>query len=70
MALLDFDAEKHTAVGIRSAQEYAYKNTGYAFIETTTPLIITDGNGEYLLSAGSGHSLKCYLPGRGNPLVL
>jgi tetratricopeptide (TPR) repeat protein len=67
VALLDFDAEKHTAVGIRSTPEYAYKNTGYAFIETTTPLIITDGNGEYpafgrirslpeVLPAGEGKS--------------
>ncbi len=47
VALMDFDTEKHTAVGIRAAPEYAYKNTGYAFIETTTPLIITDGDGEY-----------------------
>ena len=47
VALLDFDNEKHTAVGIRAPTEYAYKNTGYAFIETTTPLIITDGNGDY-----------------------
>ncbi len=68
VALMDFDAEKHTAVGIRSAPEYAYKNTGYAFIETTTPLIITDGNGVYpafgrirslpeVLPAGEGKSL-------------
>lgn len=47
VALFDFENEKHTAVGIRSSPEYAYKNTGYAFIETTTPLIITDGNGDY-----------------------
>jgi hypothetical protein len=47
VALFDYEEEKHTVVGIRTAPEYAYKNTGYAFIETTTPLIITDGNGEY-----------------------
>jgi hypothetical protein len=47
VALFDYEVEKHTAVGISSAPEYAYKNTGYAFIETTTPLIISDGNGEY-----------------------
>jgi hypothetical protein len=47
VALFDFENEKHTAVGILAAPEYAYKNTGYAFIETTTPLIITDGNGKY-----------------------
>ena len=67
VALFDFENEKHSAVGIRSAPEYAYKNTGYAFIETTTPLIITDGNGNYpafgrilsppeVLPAGDGKS--------------
>jgi hypothetical protein len=47
VALFDFENEKHTAVGIRVTPEYEYKNTGYAFIETTTPLIISDGNGDY-----------------------
>jgi hypothetical protein len=67
VALFDFENEKHTSVGIKTAPEYAYKNTGYAFIETTTPLIITDGNGEYpafgrivsspeVLPAGDGKS--------------
>ena len=67
VALFDFDEEKHTAVGIRVAPEYTYKNTGYAFIETTTPLIISDGNGDYpefgrirsfpeVLPAGDGKS--------------
>lgn len=69
VALFDYDNEQHTAVGIRVAPEYSYKNTGYAFIETTTPLIITDGNGEYpafgrimsmpeVLPAGNGDSFK------------
>jgi len=67
VALFDFDNEKHTAVGIRVPPEYAYKNTGYAFIETTTPLIISNGDGDYpafgrinslpeVLPAGSGKS--------------
>jgi hypothetical protein len=47
VALFDFENEKHTAVGIRVTPEYSYKNTGYAFIETTTPLIISDGKGDY-----------------------
>jgi tetratricopeptide (TPR) repeat protein len=45
--LFDFPVEQHTAVGIRVAPPYAYKNTGYAFVETTTPSIISDGNGDY-----------------------
>lgn len=47
VALLDFENEQHTAVGIRAPPEFSYKNSGYAFIETTTPLIITNGNGDY-----------------------
>ncbi len=47
VALFDFGNEKHTVVGISVTPEYAYKNTGYAFIETTTPLIISNGDGDY-----------------------
>jgi hypothetical protein len=66
VVLFDFDTEKHTAVGIRVAPEYAYKNTGYAFIETTTPLIISDGNGDYP-AFGRIRSLPEVLPtGEGN----
>jgi hypothetical protein len=44
---LEFDQEDHAAVGIRTNPEYTYKNTGYAFIETTLPTIITDSSGKY-----------------------
>jgi hypothetical protein len=46
-ALFDFPDEEHTAVGISVPERYAYQDTGYAFIETTTPSIISDGNGDY-----------------------
>jgi TPR repeat len=45
--LFDFPEEQHTAVGIKVVTQYSYKNTGYAFIETTTPSIISNGNGDY-----------------------
>jgi len=47
VALLIFDRECHMALGIRAPPEYCYKGTGYAFIEATTPSIMTDGDGDY-----------------------
>jgi hypothetical protein len=43
---LDFDTvlfefSDHMAVGIKSSQEYSFYGTGYAFIESTAPTIIT-----------------------------
>lgn len=46
-ALFLFEKENHMAVGIQSPQEYSYVGSGYAFIETTNPSIITDASGEY-----------------------
>lgn len=37
----------HEAVGIKCPLEYSYDNTGFCFIETTRPSIITDSEGEY-----------------------
>jgi len=36
-----FNFETHMAVGVKSLQNYSFRGTGYAFIETTTPQIIT-----------------------------
>ena len=36
------------AVGIQSASQYSYRNSGYAFIEATSPSITTDSQGDYL----------------------
>ena len=68
-AYLEFNNEDHAAVGIRCNNKYDYKDTGYCFVESTSPTIITDSYGEYL-GAGSlstytdlivvseGHELK------------
>ncbi len=42
IALFEYPSEGHMAVGIKSPVAYAYKNTGYAFVETTLPTIVTD----------------------------
>lgn len=47
VALLVYDEENHMAVGIKTIDKFSYKNTGYAFIETTSPSIITDDSGEF-----------------------
>jgi len=47
-AIFTFDLEDHAAVGIACPDEYSYKNSGYCFIESTVPSIITDSYGIYL----------------------
>ncbi len=46
-AIFYFKEENHEAVGIKSLSQYAYKNTGYAYIETDIPTIITYSSGRY-----------------------
>jgi len=36
-----FDFSNHMAVGVKSSSKYAFYDTGYAYIETTRPTIIT-----------------------------
>ncbi|GIU68376.1 MAG: hypothetical protein KatS3mg001_226 [Candidatus Pacearchaeota archaeon] len=40
--------ENHEAVGVKCPVEYSYKNTGYCFIETSGPAIISDSSIEYI----------------------
>ncbi len=47
VALFNFKEENHMAVGIKCAPEYAYRDTGYCFVESTEPTIITDSWGTY-----------------------
>lgn len=48
VVLFEFDKENHMAVGISCPQEYSYINSGYCFIESTNPSIITDSDGDYI----------------------
>ena len=43
-----FEFDNHRAVGISCNPSYDYKNTGYCFIESTTPSIITYSEGDYI----------------------
>ncbi len=47
VTLFSFPVADHMVVGVKTPTMYAYDNTSYAFVETTTPLIITDGNELY-----------------------
>jgi hypothetical protein len=47
VVLFDYPDQRHMAVGIKSSG-FTYDNSDYAFIESTTPSIITDYQGNYL----------------------
>lgn len=48
VVLFNFESESHMAAGIRCPVQYSYENTGYCFIETARPIIITDCQEEYV----------------------
>lgn len=48
VAIFRFDVESHDAIGIKCPQQYSYRNSGYCFVESTTPNIITDSSGDYV----------------------
>ena len=48
IVLFSFESENHMAVGVKSPLQYSYKNSGFAFIESTTPSIPTDSQGDYV----------------------
>ena len=47
VALLRYPVEQHAALGIKCSKQYSTQNTGYCFIETTTPSIPTFDQGNY-----------------------
>lgn len=53
VAIFEFDEENHAAVGIKCPIQYSYRDTGYCFVESTTPSIISDSSGEYSISPDS-----------------
>lgn len=48
VALFQFDAENHMAVGLLCPAGYDHRGTGYAFVESTAPSIMTDAEGDYI----------------------
>jgi hypothetical protein len=47
VALLKYDSQNHMAIGIKCSDRYDYLGTGYCFIETTVPAIMTYSEGDY-----------------------
>jgi len=47
VALFYFPEENHEAVGIKCPMEYSYDETGYCFVETTSPSMISYSEGYY-----------------------
>jgi PKD repeat protein len=43
-----FEYSNHRAVGVQCPIEYSYDGTGYCFVESTAPSIITDSNLDYV----------------------
>jgi hypothetical protein len=63
VALFVFKEENHMALGIKSPEEFSFFQTGYAFIETTAPSIVTDFQLNYMESNKLGifwHNLKSF----------
>jgi len=48
IVLFNFKTEQHMAVGIKCPEKYSYEGTGYCFIETARPAIITDDQEDYV----------------------
>jgi hypothetical protein len=48
--------ENHESLGVKCPVEYSFKNTGYCFIETSGPAIISDNSIEYV----GGVKIKSY----------
>ncbi|OPY17700.1 MAG: hypothetical protein A4E23_01450 [Methanomethylovorans sp. PtaU1.Bin073] len=48
VVIFRFDVENHDAIGIKCPEQYSYRDTGYCFVESTSPSIITDASGDYV----------------------
>jgi len=61
VVLLEFETERHMAVGIKVPEEFSYKKSGYAFVETTKPNIISDCHCDYV-NSGKLTSVPSIIP--------
>jgi Transglutaminase-like superfamily len=53
VVIFRFEAETHDAVGLKCPQQYSYRDTGYCFVESTSPSIITYSSGDYAVVGNS-----------------
>lgn len=47
VVIFHYYSENHEAIGLRCPERYSFNHTGYCFVETTYPAIISYSNGEY-----------------------
>jgi len=69
VVLFEYESENHMAVGIKSPNQYSYQNSGYAFVESTTPSIITDSNGDYVGAGKLSSTPEIFLISDGNTMT-
>lgn len=48
VVIFEYEQDSHRAVGIKCPIQYSYNDSGYCFVETTAPSIITDSDKEYV----------------------
>lgn len=48
VVIFEYEQDSHRSVGIKCPYEYSHNETGYCFVETTAPSIITDSDKEYV----------------------
>lgn len=63
--LFYFEGQNHEAIGIKCPTKYSYKNTGYCFVETSGPSIISDYGLEYFGGVGLDNSPEIMLISEG-----
>jgi hypothetical protein len=69
VVLFEFKSENHMAVGIKSPVQYSYINSGYAFIESTSPTILTDSQSDYIGAGKLTSTPQIYQISDGNSMT-
>lgn len=58
IVIFRYESDNHDAIGLRCPLQYSYKGTGYCFVESTSPTIITDSSRDYYLSRNGAELAK------------
>jgi hypothetical protein len=69
LAVFYFPFENHEALGIKCPIQYSFENTGYCFVESSGPSIISDGELDYVgVGKLSRENYKVFLLSEGDSL--
>ncbi len=69
VVLFDFKSQNHMAVGVKSPLQYSYIDSGYAFVESTSPTIITDSQSDYIGAGKLTSTPQIYQISNGNSMT-